>query len=254
MKPWIICALTAACLTVVPVRADDETAQKPGETADAMALLRKSEAALKEVERVQYRGAFQGAGWVAQFVAQVEGKTIMGRQSRYEIDTFRSEVKLTPAGKTDSVELTAGCNGDVYFLIDPKTKTAYEDMDPAVLGSSGRDVMRLIMAPFGSPAPYGKDLAANSVELKGTDKIGGVECQIVGIKGKEPPDVEWSIATTDYLPRRVRRIHPNRQDPKGPPGTTELTITDLVVNPKLQGDPFKLALPEGYTKSDDFAP
>jgi len=254
MTRRMICTLTVLCSAIGPVRAQDDPAKKPGGNADALDLLRKSQTALKKVEQVKYRGAFQGLGWVAEFVAQVEGATVMGRQSKYELDTFRSEVKLTPKGKTEPVEITVGSNGDVFFLIDPKTKTAYEDMDPAVLGSVGRDAQRLIMPVFGKADPYGKELDPESVELKGTETVGEVECQIVGIKGKEPPDLEWFIATTDYLPRRVRRLYPNQRDPQGPPGTTELTISDLVVNPKLDGDPFKLTVPEGFTKSDDFAP
>ncbi len=37
-------------------------------------------------------------------------------------------------------------------------------------------------------------------------------------------------------------------------GTTELTISQLVINPKFKANPFKLVVPNGFKKTDEFAP
>lgn len=214
-------------------------------------VLKKSQAAMKRVTHAKYSARFRGTGWVERFVPDVEGTTISGPRSEWDLDSFRSEVKLTPRGEDEALEFTVGCNGDVYFLIDPKTKTAYEDMDPAVLGSEGRNLQRLVMTAFNEDNPFGEDIA--SAMITGEETVEGVPCKIVTIEEKDGTKVEWFIGTKDYLPRRRRRILKNRQNADGPTGTTELTIAQLVVNPKLEGDPFKLSVPKGYTKSDDFA-
>jgi outer membrane lipoprotein-sorting protein len=59
------------------------------------------------------------------------------------------------------------------------------------------------------------------------------------------------LAKKDFLPRRVERTFPTQG---GEMGGRQTTLSDLVVNPALEKDAFKLKLPEGFTKTDDFAP
>ncbi len=158
------------------------------------------------------------------------------------------------AASSDEVELTAGSDGNVYFLIDPKSKMAYEDMDPAVIGKHERNVQRVLMPGFGAQEPFKDELEADSIELKGTAEIGDEPCHEIYVDAKEPPDLIWYLSKKDLLPRRLVRVYPNQRDPEGEDGTTQLTISNLELNPRPEHDPFKLRVPEGFTKTDDFAP
>lgn len=244
---------------------------------EAREILKKANAATKLVKRISYHAQFTGTGWVIKFVADVRGTTVMDGRSEWDIDRFRSKVKLRKPRKDDSDEstdgskeksktedpwssevqaYTAGSDGDVYFLIDPAAKMAYEDMDPAVLGSNGRNIQRLVLPQFSAEEPFKKELEAESVELIGTESVAGEDCYRLTIKTCEtsPAAVDWYFSKKDWLPRKVVRIYNNRKDPEGEPGTTELTISRLVLNPKLSKNPFKLVVPPGFTKTDDFAP
>jgi len=236
----------------VSAAAAEPTGSRTARNETGVEILKKSQDAMKRVKHVKYRARFRGDGWVKRFVPDIDGTTISGPRSKWDINRFRSEVELTPRNETKALHFTVGCDGDVYFLLDPETKTAYEDMDSAVLGTHGRDLQRLVMTAFNADDPFGKDL--EPARITGEETVEGVPCKIVSLKDEDGTDVAWFIATTDYLPRRWRRIVANRQNADAPPGTTDLTIAELVVNPKLEGDPFKLTVPEGFTKSDDFAP
>lgn len=248
-----MCLVAGLCFASVCAIADEVVTKTTG-SSEGFEILKKAETALKEVKQVSYRAEFKATGWVAAFVPEVSGTALLGERSKWDLDRFRCEVKLQPRGSSEVIELTAGSDGDLFFLIDSKNKMAYEDMDPAVLGSQGRDIQRVLMREFTASDPFGDEIKPDLVELKGTESVGGEECYQIHIKSDTPPEVVWFISKKDFLPRRVRRIHPNRRDPKGEPGTTELTVTNLVVNPKLNSNPFKLVVPTGFTKTNDFAP
>lgn len=221
---------------------------------DGRTVVTKAAAAIKRAKMVSYTAEYTATGWVAKFVANVQGKALVGKQSKWEIARFRCDVKLRKPGSTEVRELSAGCDGEQFFLVDPVAKTAYQDMDPAVLGKNGRDVQRVVMEEFSSPEPFKEQLEAETIELTGTESVAGVECYRVHIKSDTPPEVDWFFSKKDRLPRKVIRTYANRQDPEGEAGTTQLVISDLVVNPELEKDPFTLVVPEGFAKTDDFAP
>ncbi|MGD2111055.1 MAG: DUF2092 domain-containing protein, partial [Phycisphaerae bacterium] len=157
-------------------------------------------------------------------------------------------------GSEELIEVTAGSDGDVYFLVDPKTKMAHEDMDVAVLGTNARNIQRPVMGEFADAKPFHDILEpdgdAPTIELKGTTKIADHDCYEVLVKGKSPPEFQWFISKTDFLPRKVVRTY----EQEGEKGTTELAISDLKINPKLDKDAFKVDVPPGFTKTDEFAP
>jgi len=244
-------AIVLACaLLPIPALAD-------GDLTDGREILKKADEAVKKIKLVEYRADYQGTAWVQQFVPAVTGTVVLGKQSKWEIPQFRCEIKLQKYGSEEVQELTAGCDGDVYFLIDPKTKTAHEDMDEAVLGTQSRDIQRALMREFSIPKPFGAILEPEegdppAIELKGTAKVGDQECYEVVIKptGPQAPELHWFISKKDLLPRKIVRIY----DREGEKGTTELAVHDLKVDPKLDRNPFKLVPPPGFKKTDEFAP
>ena len=230
----------------------DQPARDPGELTDPMEILKRADAAIKKVDRVSYNADYKATEWITAFVPAVTGKVVMGERSKHDIDRFFCQVKLQSAKSSETSEYTAGSDGDVFFVIDPKTKTAHQDMDPAVLGSEARNIQRVLLREFSAPDPFDDELKAEEIELKGSKPIGDEMCYEVYVKAKDaPPAMVWHFSTTDFLPRRVTRIYKNDE---GQEGTTELTLSDLVVNPKSAKDPFKLTVPPGFKKTDEFAP
>ena len=225
-----------------------------GAPMTGMAVLTKSRAAIAEVKHVSYHAEYGATGWLKARVPDVTGEVVMGPKSQWDLARYRCDVAITRNGSDETLRFVSGSNGDIFYLIDPKTEMAHEDMDVAVLGSNGRDIRRVLMSALVSDNPYGDDLTLDSVELTGSRRIGGVDCYEIHLKSDSPPQVAWMVAKKDFLPRRVTRTYPNRRDPEGEPGTTHLTVTSLVVNPSFKEDPFVLSVPQGFTKTDEFAP
>ncbi len=184
-------------------------------------------------------------------VPAVEGAATIGKRSKWDVDPFFVEVKLTSKDADEPIDCKAGSDGDIFFLIDAESKTVYEDMDPMVLGSRSRDIQRVLMREFADPKPYENAEKATTVQLKDTQRAGGEDCYVLYIEGEQPPTLLYYIAIKDYLPRKITRVYKNDE---GEEGTTELTIRDLQVNPTFVKSPFAVVVPAGFTKTDDFAP
>ena len=104
--------------------------------------------------------------------------------------------------------------------------------------------VRRTLAPAFGPCKGGE------IELKGDVKVGEEECREIYMKFPDTGAMTWAVSKKDMLPRKVTRIV------KGEEGeaTTELVISDLVVNPQFVRNPFEMICPEGFKKTDDFAP
>ena len=222
-----------------------------GELSDPMEILKQAQAALKEVKLVRYRGSYKGTAWITAYVPSIEGTAMLGEPSEHDIARFRCEVKLTPVGSSETIELTAGSDGDLYYVIDPQAKIVYADIDPAVLGSRQRDPRRLLLQAFVVEEPLAEDLQAEKVEFKEETEIGGVACHQILVPRAGGRETVWYIAKQDFLPRRVDGHYKNQA---GELGTTQLELTDLVAESTFRLAPFKLTVPEGFTRTDDFAP
>ena len=93
------------------------------------------------------------------------------------------------------------------------------------------------------------EINADKAELKEDKKIGSEECYQIDVvyKGGQLKAL-WYFSKKDLLPRSVERIDREGQ------GSTVLEVTELEVDPNLPDDAFKATVPEGFKKSDDFAP
>ena len=107
------------------------------------------------------------------------------------------------------------------------------------------------MLEFIHPTPFSDEINADRAELMGTQEIAGVECYEIEVTyaGGQGQST-WFFSTEDFLPRRRVRIF---SGPQGE-GAIEITISDLVVDPKTEPAAFEFELPEGYERIDDFAP
>jgi len=231
-------------------------AQEPGkkdvELTDGLEILKKADAAAKALKAVQYKASAKGLGADEARLAKVEGTVLMSGWSNSAPEKFRYAVKVQRSGSSEVAEYTAGSDGNMVYLVDPSKKIAYEDIDPAVMGSNARVIGSVAVRKLLNPDAFADEIKAEKVELKGITKVGDQECYEINVQyGKDGGEGVWFFSKNDFLPRRVDRIVPTRSGEKG---GRQTILTDLVANPKLDNDAFKLKLPEGFTKTDDFAP
>lgn len=232
--------------------ATDEGDKVAVQSGEAKEVLKKCAAALKRVKFAQYHGKYEGTGWIKQHVADVEGLAVLGEPAEHDVPRFRCEVKVTPPNSEETLEFTVGADGDLFYLVDPKKKIVYADMDDAVLGSQQRNLRRVLLLDFVADEPLEADLKVDNIELKETVEIGGEACHQVRVIQSETREVIWYISAKDFLPRRVDRVY--RQEAGGEEAFTRLEIADLKATSTLDIAPFKLTVPPGYKRTDDFAP
>lgn len=228
-----------------------QSAQAKTELSDPKEILQRAEIALKEVKSVRYHGQYKGTGWVADYVASLEGSAMLAEPSKHDVPRFHCELKMTPPKSSDTMDVTAGCDGDQFYVIDSETKMVHSDMDQAVLGSQSSNIQRVLMQDFVAKEPLAEDLKAEKFQLREDTEVGDQMCYQVHVIRSESQEVTWFISQKDWLPRRVDRLY---KDPKKGEGTTQLIVTDLVALPTFSPARFKLTVPEGFTRTDDFAP
>lgn len=228
----------------------EDPPKKDGPTAEAMEFAKKTADALVAAKTVTYKATYTPAGWIAKEVPSVEGTATVGDQSKQKVDVFVVNVKIRKDGSEEVTELSAGSDGNEYFMIDPKSKTCYKDMDPAVLGANTRNVQRIVLRDFGLPEPLSGVMKGGEIELRGEVKVGNEDCRELYMKSRDTGTAIWAVSKKDYLPRKVTRIIKNDQGE----ATIELLISDLVVNPQFIRNPFEMICPEGFKKTDEFAP
>jgi outer membrane lipoprotein-sorting protein len=252
----VLCMLLAMCW-VVPAMAQEEG--KPEEKKDgdnkAIEILKKLDAAAKKVQGVKYKAKFQGLEDAASRMAAVEGTVIMIGESQGTSlpKKYHFEGTIKAPNSSETKEFVTGSDGDNYFLIDHSTKTAYEDIDPMVVGRGGGTLSQALrMIEFVHPTPFSDEINGKKQEMKEDTKVEGVDCYQIHVSYAADGNQEaiWYVNKETFLPHRVDRI----QTQGGQKQITSLVLSDIEVDPKVDDDKFKLKLPEGYTKSDDYAP
>lgn len=223
------------------------------ELTDALEILKKVDAAAKAVKAVRYDATFKPLGPSMAQGPQVEGSVVMSGWMGGSLEKFLFEVTIKNAGSSDEQKVTAGGDGEEFFVIDHKTKAAYVDIDPAVLGTIGRRARQLQTVEFLHPAPFSDEIDAQKLELTGSKKIGGEDCyevHVVYASGRQ--EAIWHFSKKDFLPRG--RMDINKDESGTIVRQSQRFLTNLEVNPKLDDSLFQVKVPEGYTKTDDFAP
>lgn len=248
-----VCSLLLLLLLTLAVPAagaaeEGERARSP----EGIEVLEKADAAVKAVHSVRYDVRTEPTGFAENFASAARGTSTLVGWNGTTPERFYSHVETKRAGTGEAVELTAGGNGDMFFLIDHRTKKAYEDMDPAVIGSGGRALRGVGMMEFVHDHPFDDEIAAETVELLAAETIGGEECyQVRIVYAGGQGETTWFFAKSDYLPRRrVRHF----TDPEQGEGSIVIEITNLETNIEPDESRFRLKLPEGYEQIDDFAP
>lgn len=242
-------------LFAVPVLAQDAPKGK-GELKDAKEIFQKADEATKAVKAVKYEATFKGLGSAESRMPKVEGTVIMTGRNNGRPEKFHYDAKITPPGSSETKQVKVAGDGENFYVQDIAEKKAYEDIDPAVLGPrTGGPTTRLVMGEFAHPTPFSDEINGKKHEFKGVDDVGGEKCYhvVVEYATEQSQQADWWFSINDLLPRRVDRQFPP-QGESTERGGTQLIVTKLAVDPKIDDSTFKLTVPEGFTKVDDFAP
>lgn len=247
----ILCLTLTALLAAPAFAADDQPATN--ELTDPVEILRKMDAAAKAISSVSYDTEFTGAGELAKHLPSGKASVVMeGWGGDRFPKKFHVDVEGRLPGAADAKHYTGGCDGENYYLVDHADKTVYEDIDPKVMGAAGQLVTAPVMIEFVHESPFNDEINGKNQTLKGSEKIGDVDCYVIALEyANAPQSTTWYVGKKDFLPRcRTDRFEqPNV-------GTIEIrrTLTNVVPSPKIGEDTFKLKVPDGFKKSDDFAP
>ncbi len=244
-----ICVATFGLLFSVLVLAE-EPAKPSSQSPDARAIVQKSAEAIGKLKVVAYDLEYEVTGWFSAFMPKIHGRIVMCKETPQFVKRFRCTLKIEPAG-SEAVELTAGANGDVYYLIDDKSKTVYADIDPQVFGKHRSAIDFSLTREFGMAKPFYDVLNGGELRYERAEKVDGEDCHVLHLKSQTEPATLWFFSERDHLPRRVLF---SMKDAKGEVGAGEATMHKLDVNPKFDKDPFELVVPQGYKKTDEFAP
>lgn len=249
MKP-VCCLFLSLMFASAAAYAEDK---KTDEMTDPVEILKKVDAATKAVKSVKFDSVVEATGALAAQVGKIEASFIISGFAQIAPEKYRAEAKITLPGASEPLKISGGTDNDMFFLVDHQGKKAYVDLDPAVMGTSARVFQQAWMIEFVHATPFNDEIVGKSQELKGSEKIGGEDCYVIHVvyAVERAPEATWYFSKKDLLPRR--RIDTITM-PTGDKATMVKTISNLVVDPKLSDDMFKLKLPEGYTQTDDFAP
>lgn len=253
MKSWIGAALALVVAGSVMAQEPAPAAvAPPARDPAALEVLKKADTATKAVTAVHYSATATPTGVAVNFAAAAEGESWMeGWAGRFPAK-FLARLKTKKPGSDETVEFTAGGNGEQYFLLDHAAKKAYVDMDPNVFGTAGRAIFGFTMVEFVHDAPFDDELNAETVELLEDKEVAGEPCyQVRVVYGGGQGESVWLFAKKDHLPRgRVQRFTiPGQGD-----GAMERTLSALQIDPKMDPALFVFKLPAGYQQINDFAP
>jgi outer membrane lipoprotein-sorting protein len=245
MKKVLVLLLAA----VLPAAAE-EAAQSP----QAVEILRKADAAIKKVDSVRYHVKSVPEGVATRFRAPAEGVAVLSGWDE-EMDAprgFFAQVRTTMGESGEPFELTGGGDGETFFVLDHGTKKAYEDMDPGVLGGGARALRGVQVLEFVHDAPFDDELGAESITLEGERSVFGEVCHAIRVKyAGGQGESTWLFSKADFLPRgRIQHF----TIPDAGEGKIETIISVLEVNVEVSPDLFRMHLPEGYERVDDFMP
>ena len=248
MKRRTACVLLGLCLAV-PAQAEEETNGR--KSPKAVEILKKAIAAAKEVHSVRYTIKTTAFGVASSFAPQLEGEAVLVGWNGTEPEKFFTRVK-TKSRSGEPVDVTAGGDSDMYFLIDHTSKKAYEDFDPDVMGSNASPVWIATMWEFVHDAPFDEQMEGETIGFEGEESVDGEDCYKIRLEdygGRV--ESTWYFSKKDYLPRK--RVQ-HYDFPSYGKGSIEISVSDLELEPELAADLFKMKLPDGYEQIDDFAP
>ncbi len=247
----LLLILTAACAAQDAMA--DAVPKKSPDHMRAVELMKKVDVAAKAVNSAHYTAKSEGTEWLKSRLPMLEGEVWMVAATKDQPAKFRFDAEVRGKNGEEPRKIRLGSDGNVFHLIRYNEKKVHEDIDPSVIGQDGRLVQGLSMREYTHATPFSDEINGDVVELKGYERVGSEDCHVVHvIYNRGRGEAVWYVSKKDMLPRRVDRIitNPTTQEK----GKQILTVTNLTVNSPIADDIFKTQVPDGFEKTDDFAP
>lgn len=235
-----ICLWMVAALVPMAVYADDE---KTGELTDPMEILAKVDQASTALQAVKFDVTLKGTEGQAEGTPKIEATYLVTGWSRNGPEKFRIDIKERRR-TTMTCHATVGFDGKTYFIVDHRERTATEGTTDRILGTAKRKIFGAMMWEYLAPTPFGDELNAKKVELKGSKEIGGEDCYEIDVvySAENANKATWFFSKKDFLPRgRIDFVEQRKRT-----GTRVKMVSNLVANPEITEDTFKMTVPDGY--------
>jgi cytochrome c biogenesis protein CcmG/thiol:disulfide interchange protein DsbE len=243
---------TRRCAVFTALLAMSAPVAAASDEPDALEILKKADAATKAVKAFSCKAEFRGTGGIANGVPTIQG-TVQARQARPGVlglifgakhgrPSQRIKGEFTPPGAKTAEPFEIASDGKRAVLIDVQRKilTRGELPEAEAMLKTG---LPLYMIELLHPTPFTDEITAKETRCEGVEDVEGVACDVVFVVyHKSDIDSRWYIGRADSLPRRVERLYGRL----GRPGSTVLTLTDLVVAPSLGASDFAPSTPKGY--------
>ncbi|UCG34202.1 MAG: hypothetical protein JSU68_06115 [Phycisphaerales bacterium] len=243
------CLLLALSFWPLIALADDK---KSDEMTDPLEILKKVDAAAKAVNAVKYEAVLEPTEGAAAQGGNLKATVIATGYAHGEPEKYYVDVTYQMPSEEQTRHITGGTDGEDYYVIDHQAKKAHVDIDPAVMGPHRIAITRGWMIEFLHDTPFSDEINGRSRELLPSEMIAGEDCYTVRVvyQAEGASVTTWCFSKKDFLPRRRVDVW-TRQD--GSRIGQCKTITKLEVDPKIDENTFKLKVPEGYEKTDEFA-
>lgn len=228
--------------TQAPARAGD----------DPVDILKKVDAAAKAVQAVYYETEFKGIGESAAQIPEIKAKIKIGGITGGRPTLVHAELWAKMPESEETKHVVVGTDGDDYYVIDHKSKKVYVDIDPAVMGGAGRYFQMAAVGEFGHPTPFSDEINGKKQELLGDCEVSGVPgYEIHVVYANDVQEATWCFSKKTHLPRmRIDKFKVRT----GGERMQKRVISKLQLLESVDKSAFKLEIPEGYERIDDFYP
>jgi hypothetical protein len=213
-------------------------------------ILRRAEAALKGARVVRYAFLREPLS-DDEKGSKVTGTVLLSGYRSMFAEKFRLDAVVRKPDVDEPERLVAGADGDLFYLFDFKAKRVHADIDIAVFGSMQMEFLSYLVTMFVNPDPFEYEQRAEKSETRGKAAVGDEECYELYLKFGGGFDTWYFFSIRDALPRRIEWAFVG---PDGRKFGNRLTLSELNLDFPAKPDSFKLSVPEGFTKTDEFAP
>lgn len=258
MVARMVLGATLAMIAATPATARQSTVDRaalqapPGATPrDAKAILSNAAEAMKKANALRYRANVGGEG-VGSF-AKTRVSFARADAGGWKISVVGELFSRNPDGSTTSLRtIEIGYDGVTARSISQTEKLVAEcdirKPDELRAFLNNHDGGASVIWEAIEPEPFASALAAPTLKSIGTDKVEGVECDVVRFEAPgsdaDTQIIEIAIAAEDHLPRRVTRSRkPEKPDDKITSRVT--TMTEVAANDGVLGA-FVLNTPDGF--------
>lgn len=214
--------------------------------SDPVEILRKASDVVKSTV-LQYKTTVQPFGVPTPRDPRMEGTVLMSQFKVRGPAKFKYDIALTYPDASGESRITIGSDGRVFYLLNHDEKKAYEGFDHRVFGVYAGAMETFPVDELIRPVPYDNLLVSGTLELRGVKQVRNEDCYEVFARFGQAKSNEslwffskktFQLLRVDIASQRTSEVRLGRQ----------VMISDMILNPKFDHDPFAFQLPPGYEK------